>query len=173
MFLHSFSNWISSIYDLLSHHSLFWILVWKLNTTPLLCAVCMCAFVEMMLVAWRWYQSFCLLLLMFPEEYFSWPPSYFKSCDSSLVVQQPLEFSNHIVFVAVPLWLRYKETFHYFRYWCAHTSEFSAVLSNCVLHISFSRFQFSKEEEPSFQKRRGFADHQHLHMMTPTLYTWH
>ena len=152
---------------------LFWILGWKLNTTPPLCAVCMCAFVEMMLVVWWWYQSFYLPLLTFPEEYFSWPPSFLKSCDSSLVVQQALEFSKHMVFIASSLWLPYRDTIQYFRYCCAHSSEFSAVLSNCVLHISFPRFQFSKEVEPLFQKRRGFADHRHLHIMTPTHYMWH
>jgi len=138
-----------------------------------MCRLYVCAFVEMMLVVWRWYQSFCGPLLTFPEEYFSWPPSYFKSCDSSFVVQQPLEFSKHIVFVAIALWLPYTETIQYFRYWCAHTSVFSAVLSNCLLCVSFPRFQFSKEVEPLFQKRRGSADHLHLLMMTPTHYLWH
>jgi len=138
-----------------------------------MCVICMCAFIEMMLVVWWWYQSFYLPLLTFPEEYFSWPPSYFKSCDSLLVVQQPLEFSKHMAFVAVSLWLPYKETIQYFRYCCVHTSEFSVVLSNCLLHISSLRFQFSKEVEPLFQKRKGFADHLHLLMMTPTPYLWH
>jgi hypothetical protein len=32
----------------------------------------------------RWYQSFNVPLLTLPEEYFSWPPSYLKSCDSWL-----------------------------------------------------------------------------------------
>jgi hypothetical protein len=126
----------------------------------------------MMLVVWRWYQSFYLPLHTFPEEYFSWPPAFLRSCDSSLVVQQPLEFSKHMVFIAASLWLTYKETIQYFRY-CAHTSDFSAVLSNRMLHISFPRFQFSKEVGPLLKKRRGFADHQHLHKMTPTHYMWH
>jgi len=35
-----------------------------------------------------------------------------------------------------------------------------------------SRFQFSKEVEPSFQRKKGFADHLHSHIMIPTHWLW-